>query len=351
MDQALNVAIAGFGFSGRVFHAPFIHVNPGFNLHTIVTSREEAHDIYPDAIITKDFNTILSDENIDLIIICSPNQLHYNQVSKALKAGKHVIVEKPLTPTSQETADLIQIAKANNKLLFPFHNRRWDGDFMTIKQIIDQDLLGNILDFEVHFDRYVPGIEATSWRYTNKVGGGTLFDLGIHMIDQVVCLFGMPEAVFCCLYNQRKHSVVDDSFNLNMIYPNRNVRVSASVFVREPGPRFIVHGERGSFIKSGIDPQEENLINGMPPVGNQWGRQNEKDWGIIHTEVDKEIIRNKFETLAGNYMGFFDNVFNAISNSVDPEVKPEQALNNIRIIEKAFESNNNRKIVSCTEDI
>lgn len=344
-EKKLNVGVVGFGLSGRVFHSPFIHISPKFNLKVIVSSKDDAKEIYPEVEILRNYDDLLKMEDIDLVIIGTPNELHFDQTKKALEAGKHVIVEKPITPTADEVLELARIAKECNRLLIPYHNLRWNGDAKTVKHILNEGLLGEILDYEVHFDRFVPNLKPNAWRYKQEEAGGTLYDLGVHIIDQAVNLFGKPEAVFCKLFTQREGSVVDDSFDLSLIYPGKNVTLKAGVFVREQGPRMVIHGRKGSFVKHGIDPQEAILRNGGMPVGDDWGLQSEEDWGILNTEINGLHFRGKIETFRGSYFEYFENVYDAIVHGKEPAVTPEQAWLNIHIIEKAIESSKKCEVV------
>ncbi len=341
----LNVGIVGFGLSGEVFHAPFIDMNPHFNLHTIVTTGTLAAQKYPKAHITDSFEEILRNSEIDLIIICSPNSLHYPQAKAAMQAGKHVIVEKPFTVNSRQAESLIEIAQDSGKCLFPFHNRRWDSDLLTLKNIIEQGLLGKVVDYESRFDRYTPEILRAFWKYQQKEGGGTLFDLGIHLIDQAVNLFGAPIGVFALLFNQREGSVTDDSFDLKLIYPDLNVTLKASIFVKEPGPRFQVHGTQGSFVKYGLDSQEAMLRSGKKPGSRGFGIEPTGQRGILNTVIPGKEYRGRVKTFKGNYMAFFDNVYSVIASGAGQIIKPEDALINIRIIEAARKSDKEQRII------
>lgn len=343
--KTFNVAIVGFGLSGKVFHAPFIHAHKGFQLHTIVTSGLEAGLKYPDARIVKDIKIVMDDPSIDVVSICTPNEYHFEHAKYALESGKHVILEKPVATSSDEFKELIKISGKWNKRIFPFQNRRWDGDFQTVTSIIASGSLGKILDFESHFDRFTPTVGRASWRYSRKEGGGTLFDLGSHLIDQAVTLFGLPEAVFCRLFNQRENSMADDSFDLKLIYPGLNVTIKAGVFVKEAGPRFAIHGTNGSFVKFGLDPQENALRNGKVPSRGIWMREPVRNWGMIH-HLDKEDSRRyRIKTLPGNYMGFFEDVYKVLATGQEPHVTPSQVLANLIIIEKAIQSSSEMKVI------
>jgi len=341
----LNVGIVGFGLSGQVFHAPFIDVNPSLNLHTIVTTGTLAGEKYPAAKITSSFDELLATPEIDLVIICSPNSLHFSHASAALHAGKPVIVEKPFTVNRIEAQNLIDISRKTGKFVFPFHNRRWDSDFLTIKYLIAQGLLGKVVDYESRFDRYTPSIKRAGWKYEQKEGGGTLFDLGIHLIDQAVSLFGPPEGVFCMLFNQREGSVTDDSFDLKLIYPDLNVTLTASVFVKEPGPRFQVHGTQGSFVKYGLDSQEAQLKLNTKPGTKGYGIEPASQRGILNTVLSGKEFRGLVKTLPGDYMKFFNNVYSVLVNGAEMVIKPEDALLNIKIIEAARKSDKEKKII------
>lgn len=341
----LNVGIVGFGLSGQVFHAPFIDVNPHFNLHSIVTIGTLAGEKYPKVKTTASLSDLLDNPEIDLVIICSPNNFHFSHASAALQAGKHVIVEKPFTVSSTEARNLIEIARKSGKQVFPFHNRRWDSDFLTVKHLIAEGYFGKVVEYESRFDRFTPAISRAAWRYEQEAGGGTLFDLGIHLIDQAVSIFGTPEGVFCRLFNQRAGSVTDDSFDLKLIYPDLNVTLKASVFVKEPGPRFQVHGTSGSFVKYGLDSQEAMLRKGKKPGSPGYGIEPGRQRGILNSISFGKTFRGRYETLPGNYMEYFDNVYSVIVNGAETIVKPEDALMNIRIIEAAQKSHKEQRII------
>ncbi len=345
ISLVLNTGIVGFGLSGQVFHAPFIDVNPHFNLHSIVTTGTLAAQKYPAVRILNSLDELLSNPAIDLVIICSPNALHYPQAKAAMQAGKHVIVEKPFTVNSTEAKSLIEIADQTGRKIFPFHNRRWDSDLLTLKHIIAEGYLGKIVDYESRFDRFTPEILRAAWKYQQTEGGGTIFDLGIHLVDQVVDLFGAPEGVFARLFNQRKGSVTDDSFDLKLIYPGLNVTLKGSVFVKEPGPRFQVHGTTGSFVKYGLDSQEAMLRKGKRPGSKGFGIEPASQRGILNTDSFGKKFRGRYETFPGDYMAFFDNVYDSIVNGAEIIVKPEDALLNIRIIEAAQKSDKEERII------
>jgi scyllo-inositol 2-dehydrogenase (NADP+) len=339
MKKKIQAGVVGFGLSGRVFHSPFIQTHPDFHLHTIVTSGSEAAKFYPNAGIEKDFATLISTADIDLVAICTPHQYHMQQACAALEAGKNVVIEKPVAMSSADIQTIIVAAKSAGRMVFPYHNRRWDGDFLTLRHLISEGYIGEVLDFESHFDRYSPELNRAEWRYNHESSGGTLFDLGPHLIDQALCLFGAPEAVWCRLYRQRPESKVADTFDLKLIYPGHTATLRAGVFVREPGPRFQVHGKLGSYIKYGLDVQEGLLKNGKMPAGKNFGDEPKKQYGLLHSMANGKTIRLKYPTLPGYYMGFYEDVYNVLTGNKAPEIKIEDALLTLRIIEAAQVSN------------
>ena len=345
-NRKINAGIIGFGLSGKVFHAPFLHTLPGFNLKKIVERHgEESKKIYPYVEIVRDFHDLLNDPDINLIIICTPNALHFPMVKESLLAGKHVVVEKPVTPTSDEVEELIRLARSVDRKLFVYQNRRWDGDFLTVRRILDKKILGDLTEYEAHFDRYSPELSPGAWRDEDNPGGGILYDLGTHLIDQALLLFGLPESLFADIRKQRKGSRVDDCFELDLFYPGLKVILKAGMLVREPGPRFILHGSKGSFEKYGIDPQEKDLKDGLMPGSDNWGVEDPKYRGILNVKNAGENLYRDIETEPGCYQVFYENVFAVLVNDKKMAVKPEEAKDVIRIIELAFESSSNKRVV------
>ncbi len=347
MRQIINTGIIGFGLSGRVFHAPFVHTHPGYNLKKVIERHNnDSKKIYPYVEVVRDYKDLLADKDIDLIVVTTENTLHFPMVKESLLAGKNVVVEKPFTPASDEADELIELSETTGKKIFVYQNRRWDGDFMTIKKILNDGILGDIQEYEAHFDRYKPELTPGKWRDEDKPGGGILYDLGSHLIDQALQLFGKPKSLTADIQSQRPGSRVDDYFRIEMFYPAAKVILTAGMMVKEPGPRFIIHGTNGSFIKYGIDPQEEALANGRMPEGGKWGVEDEKNWGFLTTESDDEQVDGRIVTEPGNYMKFYDNVYDVLLDNAEQAVKPEEGMDLIRIIELAFESNReNEKVI------
>jgi len=338
-EKAIQTGIIGFGLSGRVFHAPFLHTHHGFEIKKIVERHKtESRSIYPYVQVVDDYNELLKDPEIDLIVVCTPNTLHFAMIQESLKAGKHVVVEKPFTPSCNESDELIKLAESMNKKIFVYQNRRWDGDFITISKVLKSGVLGNIEEYEAHFDRYKPEINPYAWRDYPEPGAGILYDLGSHLIDQALCLFGKPTSIQADIQSQREESEVDDYFRLQLNYKSLKAILTAGMLVEDLGPRYVMHGVLGSFVKFGVDPQEEALQEGQMPEGDDWGAESPENWGMITIDYQDLNIDGSIETEHGNYMGFYDNVYDVLRNDGTVAVKPEDARNVIRIIELAFES-------------
>jgi scyllo-inositol 2-dehydrogenase (NADP+) len=335
----IHVGIASYGMSGSIFHGPLLASHPNFHIARIVERRGgAARERYPTLLPTRLFDELLNDDAISLIIVNTPDQTHYEFAKQALKAGKHVVVEKPFTQDSRQAGELIALANQRGKMLTVFQNRRWDGDFLTLRQIVETHALGRIVEYEARWDRYRNYIQSDTWKEEPSSGAGLLFNLGSHLIDQALILFGLPSAVTAHLSIVRSGGKVDDWFDVRLHYDEVNVALRASYLVREQGPRYALHGTLGSFVKYGLDPQEEALKQGGSPSAAGWGKESEEWWGILHSERDGLHSRNKVETAPGNYLAFYDNVYRHLALGEELVVKPEEVLHGIQIIELARKS-------------
>jgi scyllo-inositol 2-dehydrogenase (NADP+) len=345
----MKTGVVGFGVAARFMHLPFIITNPKFQLQSILQRHgEEAKEKYPSIRIVRNLDEMLADESLELIVITTPNDSHYEYARRALEAGKHVVVEKPFTITSDDAKKLIAQAELKNRVLSVYQNRRYVSDFLTIRQLMKENKLGEIVEFEAHYDRYRPGLRPDAWREEDQPGSGILYDLGAHLIDQAFCLFGIPQFVTADIRIQRPGARATDYFELWLDYGFTKIILKAGMLVREPGPRYAIHGRLGSFLKSGEDPQEALLRKGILPTTADWGRETEDIYGILHTEINGEIIKEKYPSLAGNYGGFYDALYDTICKGEPLKVKPEHGYNVIRMIELATESNKKNCRVACT---
>jgi len=309
-------------------------------------NRNDSAGKHPGAEIVRDFKSILNDKEIELVIVNTPDHLHFDMASKVIEAGKHAVVEKPFTLKSKQADELILLAENKGVILTVYHNRRWDGAFQTVQEIIENGKLGRLVDFESHFDRYRNYIK-DSWK-DNSNGTGTLYNLGSHLIDQALHLFGMPDRLFCDCRMLREGAKTDDSYDLFLHYPDVKCLIRSSYLVREAGPRFILHGTDGSYLKWGDDPQEEALKSGSTPLSESWGEEPESSWGTINSNFNGHRLEGPYPTIPGNYMAFYDNVYEAIRYEAPLAVTPQQARNVIRIIEAAYKSSRFGKVVTLS---
>ncbi|MEN8224274.1 MAG: oxidoreductase [Bacteroidota bacterium] len=346
MSRLIHTGIIGFGLSGKVFHAPFIHSHPSFHLATVVERNHQiSKEIYPYVSVVNNYIDLLKDDSIELIIVATPNTSHYPMAKECLMAGKHVVIEKPFTPSSDEADELIRLSENTGKHVFVFQNRRWDGDFLTIRKLVEENRLGDIDYYEAHFDRFSPELKPNAWRDINIPGGGILYDLGAHLIDQSLVLFGMPEALRADIKSERPGSTVDDYFKLELLYPDKEVVLKAGMMVKKLGPRYVIEGSEATFTKFGIDPQEASLKNGEMPGTENWGEDKAEFFGKIDYYKEEAQMTKTINTEKGNYMAFYDNVCEVLTKNMPLLVSPKDARDVIFIIEKAFESHRKKQLI------
>ena len=344
--QPINTALCSFGMSGWVFHAPFITTNPGFNFYGVwERSKNLAQEKYPDVKTFRTLEELLADKSVELVIVNTPSVTHYDYTKQVINAGKHVIVEKPFTATVEQAEELVALAKKKKVKLSVYHNRRYDSDYRTVKKILDEGWLGNIVEAEIHYDRYVPELSYKVHKETPTPAVGCLYDLGSHLIDQALQLFGMPISLFADIAVNRPGSKVDDYFDLKLFYPHHRVVLKSSYYVREPMPGYQLHGTLGSFIKHKTDVQETDLQAHKKPGASDWGIEPEMQNGLLHTQKDGKVIRETIPSLRGDYGDYYKSIYNAIRNDAPLPVTGEEGANVIRIIEAAHKSNQENKVI------
>ena len=342
----INTALCSFGMSGWVFHAPFLQINPGFNFYGVwERSKNLAEQKYPGVKTFRTLEDMLADDAIELVVVNTPNYTHYEYTKKALEAGKHVVVEKPFTVTVKEGNELIELATRQNKKLSVYQNRRYDSDYKTIKKILLQNVLGELVEVEMHFDRYKEELSPKLHKELPGPGAGSLYDLGSHLIDQALQLFGMPLMIFADIQAMRPVSKVDDYFELLFYYETKRVRIKSSYVVRETLPGYVVHGLKGSFIKPKTNIQEEMLQAGKIPGATDWGTEPESERGLLNAEINGREVREYIESEKGNYNEYYDGVYEAIRNNKTVPVTAEDGVKVIKIIEVAYKSNATKKVV------
>ena len=343
--KKIKAALLSYGMSGKVFHAPFLEFHPGFELVGSWERTQKKIQIdYPTTKSYASLESVLSDD-VDLVIINTPIDTHFEFAKKALLAGKHLLVEKAFTTTSEEALELQELAKLKNLKLAVFQNRRWDSDFKTVKSIVSNGDLGELVEAEFHFDRFNPNLSPKRHKELPNKGAGILMDLGPHIIDQALALFGFPKAIFSDIRITRNGSLVDDCFDILLYYDTLRVRLKASFFVREAVPAYIIQGKKGAFLKPRGDVQEDDLKLGKKPNLTTWGIESKDKEGLLHTEINSKIIYEKIQTLPGNYYEFFDELYQSIVLNTKEPVTAQDGLNVIRIIEMAIKSNIEKKVI------
>lgn len=347
--KKIKTALLSYGMSGRVFHAPFLELHAGFELTgSWERSKKLIQNDYPQVKCYSSLEELLADD-IDLVIVNTPVETHYEYAKKALLAGKHALVEKAFTTTAAEAEELLAIAKEKNLKLTVYQNRRWDSDFKTVKEIVDQGLLGDIVEAEFHFDRYNPNLSPKMHKERANAGAGIIKDLGPHLIDQALYLFGYPDAVFADIRILREGSLVDDYMDILLYYPDKRVRLKAGFFVREAIPAYAVHGKKGSFLKSRGDIQEDVLKAGEKPNVTTWGTEPDDKAGLLHTEINGEVVRKTIPTLQGNYYDLFDGLYVSITQDKEEPVTAEDGIRTMKIIDAAIASSEQKRSIDLKE--
>lgn len=345
--KKIHAALLSFGMSGRVFHAPFIAVHPGFILSgSWERSKKEIQKHYPGVTSYDSLESVLQDATVQLVVVNTPIYTHYEYTKRALEAGKDVVVEKAFTTTVAEAEELAALAKAKKRKLSVFQNRRWDSDFKTVQSVIQSGVLGRLVEVSFSFDRFSPKLSPKTHKEQPGPGAGIVKDLGPHLIDQALCQFGFPEAVFATIDITREESVVDDFFEILLYYPQLLVRLRASFFVKEPAPSFIVYGTQGAFLKSRADVQEADLLANKKPNHDAWGTEPKEAVGILNYEVNGENIRKEVPALQGDYRQYYEGMYQAIVHDAEVPVTAEDGLRVMKIIEAAFLSASEKRVVS-----
>jgi scyllo-inositol 2-dehydrogenase (NADP+) len=339
----MQAGLIGFGVAGRYFHAPLMQA-AGIRIGAVVTSRVDAVcEALPDAVVVSSSDALLERDDLDLIVIASPNQFHAPQATAALRAGNHVVVDKPLCPTAAQAAQLSELAVRSNRRLAVFQNRRWDSDFLTIRKLIAADRLGDINAFHARWDRYRPQV-ADRWRDRDEPGAGVLYDLGSHLIDQALVLFGAPDWLQADVFTQRPGGIAADGFEILMGKGSLRITLGVSTMASDGGWRYRVHGSRASFLKPGLDPQEAQLRSGGDPREPTFGIE---DAAIHGKLVDGSSGQTELVTSErGRWTEFYTQVRRSIEEDAPAPVTASDACATIEIIEAALRSSSEgRRII------
>lgn len=345
MMTPIRTALVGYGSVAEKMHAPLIDICPDLAFVAIVERNgNRCQQKYPNVQTFKSLDDLLDADAADLIAIATPNEFHFSMAKKCLLAGKHVVVDKPVTILAHEAEELEEIAKQKNLICSVFQNRRYDGDVLTLQKLMQEGKLGDLVYLESHFDRFRPDV-SENWREKEVPGNGITYDLGTHLIDQVVLLFGDPESLHADIRKQRAGAVADDHFDIVLYYPEFKARVTAGVLVNAPTPKFLLLGKNGSYQKFGLDVQEQAFKNGQKPEGENWGVEPQENWGKLYLGAETM----SYPTVNGDYRIFYQNIADAISNGTPLKVKLKEAIKVLKLIEAAFVSSRLQRTITREE--
>jgi len=342
----IDMGLIGFGLGGRYFHAPLIHAVPGLRLAAVVQRNSDtAAKLYPGVRVVRSVEELLAIDSIRLVVIATPNQTHFRFAAQCLQAGRDVIVDKPITPTLHETLALFRIARKCGRLLTVSHTRRFDADFQAVREVVASGELGNIARFDTHYDRYRTTSRPNAWREQPGPGSGILLDIAPHLIDHALMLFGLPEAVYADIRIERAGFVTDDAFDICFFYPgNLRANLHESMLCLTPRPRFVILGDKGSFIKSEIDALEPALRREEIPKGESWVLDPEENWGVLTTALDGQTRKRKVAS-RGDWREFYANVRDVILGQAELLVTPKQVIDVMVALYLAQESSARRCVV------
>ena len=343
MANEIGVGVIGFGLGTRVFHAPFVSAVPGLRLHAIVErTGNEVAKAYPEVLTVRSVEQMLADPAVELVVVATPNGTHFAMAKQALEGGKHVVIDKPFAASSAEAEELVALAKQKGLVVAPFHNRRWDGDFKTVKKLIEEGVLGRLVTVESHFDRYRPILREGTWKEAGGQANGLLFDLGPHLVDQAVALFGKPNTITASVRTDRDNTAIEDAFDICLAYDGLLYWCRSSMLACDNSPRFLLHGTAGSFKKHGLDPQEPVILSGtkVPPVGEgDWLHEDESAWGtltIAPVLADPgTVTKTQIRTEPGDYRDFYESVRDAVTGKGKLAVSSDDGVLAIRLLELA----------------
>jgi predicted dehydrogenase len=340
----LNVGLVGFGFAGKVFHAPVIRAVDGLRLTTIVQRQGPPDQRYGDVEFVRSVDELLT-RKIDLVVVATPNTSHHAIAKQALLAGRHVVVDKPFAPTLAEAEDLVEIARKQRRIVTVYQDRRYTGDFVTVQHVVGEGMLGRIALFESHFDRFRPDQKPNAWREEPLPGSGVWFDIGPHLFDQALLLFGVPEAIGADIRIERDRGRVDDAFDVTLYYQHIRAVLRASMLRPPVGPTWLVHGTKASFVKFGMDPQEAALKEGRMPDEPDWDADPPESYGSLITSDATRTV----PTLRSNFTRYYENVRDAMNGTTELAVTPEWSLDVMRGLVLAAESSRTHTVLPWSQ--
>lgn len=361
--MTIKTGVIGFGLAGRVFHAPFVHAVQGLQLtHIVQRSGDEAARAYPAVTVLRSAEDLFQSD-VDLVVVATPNRTHVPLARAAMEAGKHVVIDKPFAPTSAEAEELNALATKKGVLLAPFHNRRFDGDFLTLQHLLLTGETGRPITLLSRFDRFRPMPRANTWKEAAGAEHGLLMDLAPHLIDQALVLFGTPGSISADVRSDRDRTDIEDAFDLTLRFDRNGhevrVHLGATMLAADPQPRFLLQGTAGSFRKAGVDPQEPALVAGasVPPEGSaeDWLIEKETDWGTLTVATDPHnpsaLDRRRIPTTAGDYRLFYRGIADAIATGSTPPTTPRDGIRVARLIELARDASRTGSTLPIPADL
>jgi len=344
----IRAGLVGFGMAGRVFHGPLLSSVEGLELAAVMErSTNKAAERYPGITVYRSLEAMLADKSLGLFVVATPNATHYALAKQILSAGKNVVVDKPMTLTSAEAVELIGIAKKHKVLLAPFHNRRWDSDFLTVQKLLHEGTLGRLVVLESRFDRWRPArLTERLWK-EDVDSGGMLQDLGPHLVDQPLALFGKPEGVGAEVLRERDGAGPNDSFTIRLRYPSLIVTVASNLLSLKAGPRFRLRGTRGGYIKKGVDPQEAALTKITRITDAAWGQEPSSAWGLLYVDIDGGSVSRPVPAVTGDYRLYYAGIRDALLGKAPAPVTGVDGWRAARLLEWAAESSEKRREILC----
>jgi predicted dehydrogenase len=344
----IRVGVVGFGLAGRVFHAPLISSVDRLQLAAVVErSTSFAAERYPGTATYRTVEEMLADKSLDLIVVASPSATHFDVARQVIAAGKHVVVDKPVATSSTEIAQLIALAAERGVTLVPFHNRRWDGDYLTVEKLLREGAVGRLVSLESRMDRWNPGATRRAWKNDPAQGGGVLLDLGTHLVYLALALFGKPLGVSAEVERERDGEGANDAFTIRLRYDELRVTLGSNMLSAAQPPRWVLRGTEGCFRKSGVDPQEAALNKITRIDSPQWGQEPREQWGLLSVQTDGALVTQPVETIAGNYRRFYEGVRDALLGQATPPVSAVEAWRAARILEWAKQSSEDCREIVC----
>jgi predicted dehydrogenase len=345
----IRAGLLGFGLGGKVFHAPLLSSVDGIELAAILErTTNKAQERYPHITTYRSLDAMLADSSLGLIVVSTPSGTHFDLAKQILSAGKNLVVDKPMCASSAEIAQLMELAKSKGVLLAPFHNRHWDGDYLTLQKLLQEGSLGRLVSFESTLDRWRPAARTDRlWKESPAEAGGVLLDLGTHLADQALMLFGKPASVGAELRCERTGQTVNDAFTLRLHYPELEVTLGATCLSALERPRFYLRGTKGNYWKYGVDQQEAELVKITRIASPTWGQEASSHWGTLAVDVDGGMVTRPVKPIPGDYRKYYEGIRDALLGKAPAPTSPIDSWRVARIMEWATISSEQHRDIPC----